>query len=112
MKSKNSCFERKISLKNIKVFKFKQLRGNEQEKDKVNERIKEMRTKLVSIEKTVSNIKNNIKKSNVERLYEIIQEMSKEREEMQNVILSNQEIIEKTKNLMQHIYQKLENNIE
>lgn len=88
------------------------LRGNEQEKDKVNERIKEMRTKLVSIEKTVSNIKNNIKKSNVERLYEIIQEMSKEREEMQNVILSNQEIIEKTKNLMQHIYQKLENNIE
>ena len=71
-----------------------------------------MRTKLVSIEKTVSNIKNNIKKSNVERLYEIIQEMSKEREEMQNVILSNQEIIEKTKNLMQHIYQKLENNIE
>ena len=88
------------------------LRGNEQEKDKVNERIKEMRTKLVSIEKTVSNIKNNIKKSNVERLYEIIQEMSIEREEMQNVILSNQEIIEKTKNLMQHIYQKLENNIE
>ena len=84
------------------------LKGNEGEKDKVNERIKALRSQLLVIEKTVSHVKNNIKNSKVGQLYAIIQEMSKEREEMQEIILQNQEMMEKTRVILQNINQKLD----
>jgi WD40 repeat protein len=83
------------------------LRGNEQEKDKVNERIKALRTQLNSVERTVSHIKNNIRKSKIDHLYSAIQEMAREKEEMQNVILQNQEMMENTRLLLENIYKKL-----
>lgn len=84
------------------------LRGNETEKDKVNERIKAMRTQLLGIENTVSCLKSKVKASKIKQLYETIDVLVREREEMQMVILKNQETIERTNRIMNEIYEKIE----
>jgi hypothetical protein len=85
------------------------LKGNETEKDKVNERIKALRTQLLGIENTVTNLKSKVKASKVKLLYETIDALVKEREELQMVIIRNQETIERSNQIMSEIYEKLEN---
>jgi WD40 repeat protein len=84
------------------------LRGNEQEKDKFNERIKVMRGQLMNIEKAVVNLKNNVKISKIQQLYDIIAQLSAEKEEMRTLMRQNQVTIEKTNELMKAVYEKLE----
>lgn len=83
------------------------LRGNESERDKVNERIKAMKSQLMGIENAVVNLKNKLKGSKVKKLYEVIEAMTKEKEEMQMVIVKNQETIERTNRIMAQIYEKM-----
>ena len=67
-----------------------------------------MKSQLMGIENAVVNLKNKLKGSKVKKLYEIIDAMLKEKEEMQMVIVKNQESIERTNRIMAEIYEKLE----
>lgn len=84
------------------------LKGNEQERDKVNERIKTLKSQLQTIEGSIKSFKQKIKDSRIQALYETIQTMSKEKEEMQKIIAENQETIEKTRIIMEEIYKRIQ----
>lgn len=84
------------------------LRGNEQERDKVNERIKVMKSQLLVIEDTMKNFKQKVNDSKVKELYETIKTLTKEKEDMQKIIIQNQEMTEKSRLAIEEIYKRLQ----